>query len=212
MTASHEEPPPRPPGPPSPYGAFAIVEAFGMVAAPLLAGVAVTLMALVAQSAIPPRWPDLALVLLGLAATLFLYVIQLNARARGYAVTPSQVREWYPDDYTDPHRQRVLAWELHHHRDNWAYLVRRARFCNNLAIIALLAGIATVLVPRPAGEFTPLRWVAILVIVGAIVFELIELADQRLRRRPSRGFVAVAQGFTRRVAPSDPPVDPPPFG
>lgn len=115
------------PSPPNPYGLFATADGLGGVAAPLLAGFAITMVALVVQIADEVRWPDVSLVLLGAAAVLLLQVVQLNARARGYAVTPNQAREWYADIEQNPARLRVVNWELRHHMACWRDLVRRAR-------------------------------------------------------------------------------------
>jgi hypothetical protein len=195
----------RPPGPPSPYGAFVAVDALGGGAAPLLAGFAVTLIALILQVADTLRWPDLALVLFGLASVSFLQVVQLNARARGYAVTPAQVQEWYADDFADPERQRVIAWELRHHRACWVFLVRRARVLYNCGILSLLCGIAVMLVPRARAELGVTRWIAIGVAAFAVAVELLELADQWLKRR--RLFKPLRR-ITGWLAPADPPVAP----
>src|SRR5262249_37867362 len=149
-------------------------DSFGGGAAPLLAGFAVALVALIIQISDALRWPDLALVLFGIAATLFLHVVQLTARARGYAVTPAQVREWY-EDYTDPERQRVVTWELRHYRACWLFLVRRARVFYNFAMMALLTGIGTLLVPGRNSQFTLLRWVAIAVVIVAVLGVVLEI-------------------------------------
>ena len=135
-----------PPAPPDQYGAFAAVDGLGGVAAPLLAGFAVTLLALVVQVEGQLRWPDAVLALLAAAMVLFLQVVQLNARARGYAVTPAQATEWY-DDMAEPDRRAVVYWELRHHHEAWASLVRRTRTRYNLGIVALRDGFA-------AGDFT----------------------------------------------------------
>jgi hypothetical protein len=201
------DPPPRPPGAPDPYGAFGTVDSFGGAAAPLLAGFAVALVALIIQISGALRWPDLALVLFAVAAMLFLHVVHLAARARGYAVTPAQVREWY-DDYADPDRQRVVAWELRHHRECWLFLVRRARIAYNSAMLALLTGIGVLLVPRQNGQLTVLRWIAVAVAALAVLSEVLEVADQVLKRRRPRGTLARITGW---LAPSDPPVPRPPF-
>ncbi|GAA5195754.1 hypothetical protein GCM10023322_63120 [Rugosimonospora acidiphila] len=203
--------PPRPPGAPEPYGAFATVDSFGGGAAPLLAGFAVTLLALIIQISAALRWPDLALVLFGLAATMFLHVVQLTARAKGYAVTPAQVREWY-DDYADPDRQRAVAWELTHHRECWLFLVGRARVFYDCAMLALLVGVAVLLVPRHTRELTPLRWAAIAVAGLAVLAEILEMVDQVLKGRGSRrGPLASLARITGWLAPSDPPVPRRPF-
>jgi hypothetical protein len=197
----------RPPGAPWPYGAFATVESFGAAAAPLLAGFAVTLVALIIQIADQLRWPDLALVLFCAAATLFLHVVHLAARARGYAVTLDEAKQWYADYDTDPERRDAVAEELVHSRACWLFLVRRARFFYNLAMFALLAGLGVLLVPRPGGLGNVLRWVAIGVVAAAAAVEALELVDQWLRRHEdvSRRVSIVAR-IIRWAAPSDPPV------
>ncbi|BCB91507.1 hypothetical protein [Phytohabitans suffuscus] len=202
MTAREE---PRWPAPPEPYGAFTAVDSLGGVAAPLLAGFAVALIGLLVPGADSLRHPDAALLLLALAAVLFLQVVQLNARARGYAVSPAQVREWYPD-FDDPARQAVVAWELRHHRDCWAHLVRRTRVRYNIAILALTAGLMVALVPR--GPVAPLRVAAIVVLGLFALLELLELADRTLGTRRVPRLVRRA---VHAAAPADPPVPRPPF-
>lgn len=198
-----------PPPPPEPYGAFAIVDGLGGVAAPLLGGFAVTLLALVTQIEPALRLPDAALLLFAVSAVLFLQVVQLNARARGYAVTPAQVREWYPD-YDEPDRQRVVAWELRHHRACWTHLVRRTRLRYNVAIVALTLGLMVMLVP--AGGIGPVRVAAIAVLGLFTLVELMELVDQAMAGRERRGRVRSAvYRAVHAVAPSDPPVPRPPF-
>jgi hypothetical protein len=196
----------KPPGAPWPYGAFATVDSFGGGAAPLLAGFAVTLVALIIQIADALRWPDAALVLFCLAATFFLHVVHLAGRARGYAVTVDDVRGWYDDYDSDPHRREAVAQELVHARRCWLFLVRRARFFYDVAMFALLGGLGVVLVPKGPGV---LRWIAVAIVALAALVEVLEIVDQWLRRREDpvvRRPVVVR--IIRWVAPSDPPVDP----
>jgi hypothetical protein len=186
-----------------------VADVLGGAVAALLAGFAVTLIGLVLQMAGGLRWANGSLLLFCLAAVLFLQVVQLNARARGYAVTPEQVREWYPD-FDEPARQRVVGWELRHHRDCWVYLVKRSRICYNCAILALLLGIATILVPASHTGFGPVRIAAIAVVVLAAGVESLALVDAWLNRRPYR-LLRYLRRVVRWVAPSDPPVPAPPF-
>lgn len=191
-----------------PYGAFAVVDGLGGVAAPLFAGFAVTLVALAIQIMPMLRYPDVAVLLFSASAVLFLQVVQLNARARGYAVTPASLREWHAD-FDDPARQQVLAWEMTHHRACWAWLVRRTRQRYNVAILALLLGLIVMLVPR--GGLNPLRLVAIVMLGLATLAEVLELTDQALRGRPAGRVRSAIHRVARWAAPSDPPVAPPPF-
>lgn len=191
------------PVPPNPYGAFAAVDGLGGTAASLLAGFSITLIALVLELSRAVRWPDLGLLLLALAAVLFLQVVQLNARARGYAVTPSQAREWYAD-LADPQRQAVVDAELRHHRECWSYLVRRTRFRYNLGILTLLSALLVVLIPRD--QMTPWRVVAIGVVAAGIGMEGLEILDVALRRRRGHPVVRRLRQVLRWVVPTDPPL------
>jgi hypothetical protein len=197
--------------PPNPYGGFAAVDGLGGVAAPLLAGFAVTMIALIVQIVDNVRWPNVSLVLLGASAVLLLQVVQLNARARGYAVTPAQAREWYPDIDTSPDRASTVNWELRHHLDCWRNLVRRARWRYNLAIVLLLCGIAVMLVPAKAAELTPMRGLAIAVIAAGALLEVAAIVADWSGHSPEGSFWSRLPALLRWVAPPDPPVpaDPP---
>jgi hypothetical protein len=199
------------PPPPDPYGAFAKADGLGGVAAPLLAGFAITLMALVVQSASDLRWADVSLLLLGAAAVLLLQVVQLNARARGYAVTPAQAREWYPQLDEDSQRARVIDWELQHHLSCWQDLVRRARIRYNLAVILLLCAIAVLLVPENTAEFTATRWLAVLVVALGAATEVAAVLAGWGRAHPHSPTGRVLSGALGWVTPQDPPIPRPPF-
>jgi len=198
------------PSPPNPYGLFATADGLGGVAAPLLAGFAVTMVALVVQIADDVRWPDVSLVLLGAAAVLLLQVVQLSARARGYAVTPAQAREWYPEVERNPGRVRVVNWELRHHLACWRDLVRRARARYNLAIVLLLCGIAVLLVPRKTAELTAMRGLAIAVIALGAVIEGAATAADWGRKAPAGSVWSKLPNLLRWAAPPVPPVPAPP--
>jgi hypothetical protein len=197
--------------PPNPYGQFATADGLGGVAAPLLAGFAITMVALIVQIVDDVRWPDVSLVLLGGAAVLLLQVVQLSARARGYAVTPAQAREWYPGIEHDPARAGVVDWELRHHLDCWRDLVRRARWRYNVAVILLLCGIAVMLVPKKAAELTAVRGLAIAVIVGGALIEMAAVLADWGSRAPDESARSRLPSLLRWAAPPDPPVPPEPY-
>jgi hypothetical protein len=199
------------PSPPNPYGLFATADGLGGVAAPLLAGFAVTMLALVVQIADDVRWPDVSLVLLGAAAVLLLQVVQLNARARGYAVTPGQAQEWYPDIERNPARVQVVNWELRHHMACWRALVRRARARYNLAIVLLLCGIAVLLVPKKTAELTAVRGLAIAVIALGAVIEVAAILADWGRKARSGSVRSKIPNLLRWATSPVPPVPAPPF-
>jgi hypothetical protein len=202
---------PRGVRPPNPYGRFATTDGLGGVAAPLLAGFAVTMVALIVQIADDVRWPDVSLALLGAAAVLLLQVVQLNARARGYAVTPAQAREWYPEIERDPARASLVDWELQHHMDCWRELVRHARWRYNLAIILLLCGIAVMLVPEKTAEMTAMRGLAIAVIAGGAMIEIAAVLADWGSRAPDGSAWSRLPVLLRWAAPAEPPVPQQPY-
>jgi len=208
---SSQGPRERGPAPPNPYGLFSTVDGLGTVAAPLLAGFAVTLIALVLQVETDLRWPSLSLTLLGVAAVLLLQTVQLAARARGYAITPAQVRDWFPDLDRQVERRAVVNWELRHHQACWRALVARARWRYNLAIVSLLLGIAAMLVPAEAARLTTARWCAIAVVLAGAAAEIAVLLTGWGGRRRHRWLRRVTVRLFGWVTAPTPPVPPPPF-
>jgi hypothetical protein len=194
------------PSPPNPYGLFATTDGLGGVAAPLLAGFAITMIALVVQIADDVRWPDVSLVLLGAAAVLLLQVVQLSARARGYAVTPVQAREWYPDIEQNSARLRMVNGELRHHLACWRDLVRRARARYNLAIVLLLCGITVLLVPKQTAQLTAMRGLAIAVIALGGLIEIAAIVADWARKAPAKSVWSRLPALLRWAAPPVPPV------
>ncbi|MEV6343025.1 hypothetical protein [Actinoplanes sp. NPDC051851] len=203
--------------PPNPYGAYPAAEGLGGVAAPLLAAAAATLLGLVLQIEASLRWPGLALLLLAVATVLMLRVVQCNARARGYAVTPGEALAWYPDA-DDPERRRVVFAELERHRAAWRFWIGSARRHYNLGVLFLLLGTMVTMVPADSAALTPARWLAIGVIgLGCAAEVLAVLLD---RRRPAwwsrwwavepglRWYARLPARAVRWAAPPDPPVPP----
>jgi len=140
------------------------IQAAGSVAAPLLAGASFTLVALVLQSSTPfGRWQDLALLLLVAAGLAQIFAVQSVIWTRRFMATPDELRQWFPDDFTDG-GERPTQWLLNMQESNdqsatkWA---QRTRLSINAGISLLLAGIAVGVVPP--GHISPLRWAVITV-------------------------------------------------
>src|SRR6185437_14336560 len=86
------------------------IQAAGTVAAPLLAGASFTLVALVLQSPTPfGRWQDVSLLLFVAAGLAQIFAVQSVIWTRRYMVTPDELRQWLPDDFTD-HGERPTQW------------------------------------------------------------------------------------------------------
>jgi hypothetical protein len=145
-----------------PPGYLESIQAAGNVAAPLLAGASFTLVALVLQSAAPfGRWQDLALLLFVAAGLAQVFAVQSIVWTRRYMVTPDELKQWYPDDFTNG-AERPTQWlvNLQGYNDQtarkWA---NRTRMWINGGISLLLAGVAVGVVP--SGHISPMRWAVI---------------------------------------------------
>jgi hypothetical protein len=148
------------------------IQAAGSVAAPLLAGASFTLVALVLQSSTPfGRWQDLALLLLVAAGLAQVFAVQSVVWTRRYMVTPDDLRQWYPGDFSEP-GERPTRWLLNVQGFNnqlaekWA---DRTRWWMNAGISLLLAGIAVGVVP--AGHIGGVRWAVITVAWAGLAVE-----------------------------------------
>ncbi|GEM_PF-5660741 len=148
---------------PAPYGFPGAVESVGSVAAPMLAGFALTLLTLVVVSGKELRWPNLVLLGFALAAVLLINAVQFSFWARQYAVKPSEAIEWHPDFETQEGREAVRRdlWSDYARFGVWA---KRARFAYNLGTVVLLASVSGALVPDgPLGQVPVARWLAVAV-------------------------------------------------
>jgi len=172
-------------------GPFAYVEsiqAAGTVAAPLLAGASFTLVALVLQTSTPfGRWQDVSLLLFVAAGLAQIFAVQSVAWTRRYMATPDELRQWFPDDFTDG-GQRPTEWIRRFQRftdvraRQWA---GRTRAWINAGITLLLAGIAVGVVPP--GHVGLVRWTVITVAWIGVVVEASWVAAMLLDERSRLG-------------------------
>ncbi len=158
---------------PGPPGYLESIQAAGSVTAPLLAGASFTLVALILQSTTPfGRWQDLALLLLVPAGLAQVFAVQSVIWTRRYMATPDELKQWFPDDFTD-HGERPTPWLLNVQDYNdqkarkWADWTRK---WINTGISLLLAGIAVGVVPP--GHISPLRWMTITVAWAGLAVEV----------------------------------------
>ncbi len=174
---------------PGPPGYLESIQAAGSVAAPLLAGASFTLVALVLQSTAPfGRWQDMALLLLVAAGLAQVFAVQSVIWTRRYMVTPDELRQWFPEDFTQS-GEHPTRWLLNvqatndQHARKWA---NRTRILINAGISLLLAGIAVGVVP-PHGHISPVRWAAIAVAWTGVAVEaswvMAAAVDESARRR-----------------------------
>lgn len=168
------------------YSYPAAIDAAGTVAAPLLAGFAITLAALVITSPGDLLLPDLTLTLLVSSAIALLAALQCAFWARQYVVTPSQIIEWWPQ-LREPSADNKALWDQLR-QEQWAHhglmklWSRRMNITYNAGIVLLLAALLVLLIPR--SSITILRVVAIVAAAGAIAGELFWIFGQSTRLFP----------------------------
>jgi hypothetical protein len=159
--------------PPFPYGAAKASENAGSIAAPLLAGFSLTLVALVIDKTDKLRWPNVTLLLLVGAVILLLGAVQMAVWAREYAVTPDDIVQWWPDQ---DDRAQQLAEEQRGHYALYLGWNRRFRRAYHGGILLLLSAIAfAVMPPVPKPTAPPIPWERYLVFAVAWAGVLLEL-------------------------------------
>jgi hypothetical protein len=160
---------------PAPYGYAAAIDGFGSVAAPLLAGFAIAVVGITVPLtfASPVRYPGTAIGFTALAALMLLASVQCSMWAREYAVTPSDMLEWWPDSAGPPTDRaarledlRVTQWRYATIAGTW---LSRARLTYHMGIVSLLVGLLVILVPK---VWTPSRVAAVCLVGIGIAVEL----------------------------------------
>jgi len=166
------------------------IHAAGTVAAPLLAGASFTLVALVLQSSTPfGRWQNVSLLLFVAAGLAQIFAVQSVIWTRRYMATPDELKQWFPDDFTDQGK-RPTQWLQLLQRFNderarrWA---GRARAWINTGITLLLAGVAVGVVPP--GPISSVRWPVITVAWTGVAIEASWVAAMSLDERARLGML-----------------------
>jgi hypothetical protein len=157
---------------PDPLGATTGGTTFGVVAAPLLAGFALS-----AVITLVPRDDggvrvDVAIAAFAVAAGLLIFTVQAAIAASRYQVSPTDRLAWTPEAAVAP---EWLGWlrDAQWRDEELARRYRaRARFAYNAGILAFLTGLVAVLVPDP-GEWRPGRIVAVVAAGFVLAIELL---------------------------------------
>jgi hypothetical protein len=153
---------------PDRYGAAEALSSMGTFAAPLLGGFSLAAMVqTLTFTSGEARWPDVALLLFLLAATLFIATVQAMFWAREYQANPPEIMGWWPDA-EDRHRLRMLRDEQARHAEGFRMWSNRARVAYSAAVLCLLAGLTVLAVPAGSHGQAPARWAA--VAIGVIAF------------------------------------------
>ena len=107
---------------PNPYGDVAAIKSMGGIAAPLLAGFSITLAALILSAPQHFRWTSVTLTLLTGAAVALIGALQFTFRALQFAVSPSEIEQWWTDASEAPRREALQREQREHFRtyNTWA--------------------------------------------------------------------------------------------
>jgi len=154
---------------PSPYGYPRALESAGSVAAPLLAGFAVAVIAQIAAQPDKIRWVDAALAVLSLATVLLVFAVQIAFNARQWVVEPGELESWWPD-HDDPDRWGQLRADQARYATTFKIAADRFRRVFNAGLLLLMIGLAAALVPK--NDLTAARAVGIIIFAFAALIEL----------------------------------------
>jgi hypothetical protein len=169
---------------PTPYGSAAGTESASSVAAPLLAGGALALAGVVVQQEDSLRYPGVVLVLLVAAVVMLVTAVQCGFWARRYAVTPDEIRQWWPD--ANPARLKKIQDEQHRHADYHYKWSRRTAITFNVGILLLWAALGLAVTPKDGMQEPTWRWVAAGLAGLAALIEVVWIILGVLGQRPTR--------------------------
>lgn len=156
--------------PPRPYGWPAALDSMGTIAAPLLASVSIALIAVVLTGPSAFHLANAVLLCLVIAAAAFVATVECTVTARSYAVTPSEIEEWSPEQ-VDPDVLLELRREQRYYRERFRCWATAARIAYNAGILALTVGVAVAVVP--SGHVADARLAVIAAAVAACVAEVV---------------------------------------
>jgi hypothetical protein len=151
---------------PFPIGQANAADSAGSVAAALFAGFSLTLIGLIVPDVTRFRWPGAGLLLLAIAALLFIASVQCAFWAKEYGITPDDLNKWYPG-MSDRDK---IAYQRGHQL-NFRRWVGRMNTSYRFGILFLLSGMAIALVPK--GSPDTARLAAIAVIAAGLMVELV---------------------------------------
>ena len=152
----------------------------GSVAAPLLAGFSLTVATLVLTATTAFRWPNVVLGALVVAIAAFVAAVQFAFRARLYAVTPSQIEEWYPN--ASANRRTMMRREQRLYRSEYRRWSDRSRSAYNVGLVTLGLGLASALIPP---DFTEGRQIVFGLALVGVVVECLWIGHGEFAKHPS---------------------------
>jgi hypothetical protein len=167
---------------PGPLGLFQSTSMFVAVVAPLLAGFSLAAAAILVTTNVAGTVPmaNWALASFSVASVLFVFAIQYQGSASGYAVPPEERLGWWPEATVDP---AALQAARQNQAEDFAIATRqsgRAGVCYDLALLAFLTGLALLVVPT---SWSIARIVAVVAAVLAGVMQVLWIVSARFLPR-----------------------------
>jgi hypothetical protein len=173
--------------PRQPEGYYDAIQATGTMVAPILAGFAFAILALVLVpsakgAADPVRWRDPVLALLVFSALLLIICTQSAIRARGTLVKPDELRAWYPSSVDAAGLpNQWLAGRQKALEERTARASTVCRYTYNAGTLLLFTAIAVLLVPPSPVDDA--RRVAMVAATLAVAVEAAWLTGTSLRQQ-----------------------------
>jgi hypothetical protein len=146
-------------------------EMVGGIAAPLLAGFSLTIVAQLVIGQDQPWLAGYAIALFAIAAALLLNALQFSATALGYAATPTERLDYNPEAASNSeilHIVRVRQWE---EMDLRARHMKRARYSYNAGLFAFLGGLGLIIVPQQDWPWPAGRLIGVIAIGLSLILE-----------------------------------------
>jgi hypothetical protein len=146
-------------------------EMVGGIAAPLLAGFSLTIVAQLVIGHDQPWLAGYAIALFALAAALLLNALQFSAAALGYAATPAERLDYNPEAASNTeilHIVRVRQWE---EMDLRSRHMKRARYSYNAGLFAFLGGLGLIIVPHQGWPWPAGRLIGVIAVGLSLILE-----------------------------------------
>jgi hypothetical protein len=148
-------------------------EMVGGIAAPLLAGFSLTVIAQLVVGKDQPWLAGYAIALFASSAALLLNTLQFSATAISYAATPSERLDYNPEAASDSEIMHVIRSRQWEEMDLRTRYLKRARISYSAGLLAFLAGLGAIIVPHHSWPWPPGRLIGVVVIGCALLLEIL---------------------------------------
>jgi hypothetical protein len=148
------------------------IEIAGGIAAPLLAGFSLTIVAQLVIGRDHPWLSDWATALFAMAAAFLVYAVQFSATALGYAATPSERLDYSPEAAFKPEILRMIRARQWEEMELRAKYTTRTKYCYNFGLLAFLGGLGLLLVPHHVWPWPWGRLIGVTIVSISLIIEI----------------------------------------